>query len=55
MFQAVCVVFNWQATILEPSRLIFTGGMSTKVDEHTMVAYMAEHGGHVFFRGFSSF
>ena len=55
MFQVLCVVFNRQGTSLEPFGLIFTGGMSTKVDEHTMVDDMAVHGECVFFRSFSNF
>ena len=55
MFQALFVVCNRQGICFEPFGLIFTGGMSTKVDEHTMVAYMAVHGGCVFFRGFWCF
>ena len=48
----LCVVFNRQGTGLEPFGLILTGGMSTQVDEHTMMAYVAVHGGCAFFRGF---
>ena len=52
MFQAPFVVFNRQGTSFEPFGLKFTGGMSSEVDEHNMMADMAVDGGCEFFRGF---